>query len=104
MGGCFIILLSSDIFHGGEALTADQPQSLTCPFCGKMGFTEATLQEHVTANHLDTTFEVVSYLYNNLQINLSFTYLHIKSPSQLNCLNFFIVKINYHFFYSSLHY
>lgn len=56
---CILTRHDFDIFHGGEALTADQPQSLTCPFCGKMGFTEATLQEHVTANHLDTTFEVV---------------------------------------------
>ncbi|KAB7505823.1 E3 ubiquitin-protein ligase KCMF1 [Armadillidium nasatum] len=57
---CILTRHDFDIFHGGEALTADQPQSLTCPFCGKMGFTEATLQEHVTANHLDTTFEVAA--------------------------------------------
>lgn len=37
----------------------EQPQSLTCPYCAKMGLTEATLQEHVAAEHPDTSFEVV---------------------------------------------
>lgn len=51
----------SDLYYGGEALTnVDHPQAYTCPYCSKMGFTEATLQEHVTADHADTSFEVVS--------------------------------------------
>lgn len=47
------------MYYGGEALSVEQPQSFTCPFCGKMGYTEATLQEHVTSEHSDTSFEVV---------------------------------------------
>ena len=48
------------MYYGGEAFSAEQPQAFTCPFCGKMGFTEMTLQEHVTAEHPDTSIEVVS--------------------------------------------
>lgn len=43
-------------------MSVEQPQSLTCPYCTKMGFTEATLQEHVAADHPDTSFEVVRVL------------------------------------------
>ena len=50
----------TDMYYGGEAFSAEQPQAFTCPFCGKMGFTETTLQEHVTAEHPDTSIEVVS--------------------------------------------
>lgn len=39
------------------------PQSYTCPYCSRMGFTDVTLQEHVSADHADTSFEVVSRLY-----------------------------------------
>lgn len=49
----------SEVYYGGEALSVDQPQSLTCPFCGKMGYTETSLQDHVTADHPDTPYEVV---------------------------------------------
>lgn len=59
----------SDVYYGGEALSVDQPQSLTCPFCGKMGYTETSLQDHVTADHPDTPYEVVG--------DASFTYLSI---------------------------
>nr|CAD7398186.1 unnamed protein product [Timema poppensis] len=47
------------LYYGGEALTVEQPQAFTCPYCGKMGFTETTLQEHVTSEHSETSFEVV---------------------------------------------
>ena len=53
-------LCFSDVFFGGEALTAEQPQSFTCPYCSKMGYTEALLQEHVTGEHADTSNEVVN--------------------------------------------
>lgn len=50
----------SEVYYGGEALTSlEMPQSYTCPYCAKMGFTDTTLQEHVTAEHQDTSFEVV---------------------------------------------
>ncbi|XP_052772264.1 E3 ubiquitin-protein ligase KCMF1-like isoform X2 [Mya arenaria] len=56
---CIITRSDFDIFYGGEAITAEQPQAFSCPYCTKMGYTEALLQEHVTADHADTSIEVV---------------------------------------------
>ncbi|XP_052226819.1 E3 ubiquitin-protein ligase KCMF1-like isoform X1 [Dreissena polymorpha] len=56
---CIITRSDFDIFYGGEAITSEQPQAFSCPYCTKMGFTEAMLQEHVTNDHADTTAEVV---------------------------------------------
>ncbi|XP_064466105.1 E3 ubiquitin-protein ligase KCMF1-like [Ornithodoros turicata] len=56
---CILTRSDFDLYYGGEAVSVEQPQSFTCPICGKMGFTEATLQEHVTSEHTDTSFEVV---------------------------------------------
>lgn len=50
---------SIELYYGGEGVSIEQPQSLTCPYCTRMGFTEATLQEHVAAEHPDTSVEVV---------------------------------------------
>ena len=57
---CFNIGPISELYYGGEALTVDQPQSFCCPFCGKLGLTESGLPEHVTAEHPETSQEVVS--------------------------------------------
>lgn len=52
-----------ELYYGGEALTSlELPQSYTCPYCSRMGFTDITLQEHVTSDHQDTNFEVVGTL------------------------------------------
>uniref|UniRef100_A0A1B6CD46 E3 ubiquitin-protein ligase KCMF1 n=1 Tax=Clastoptera arizonana TaxID=38151 RepID=A0A1B6CD46_9HEMI len=56
---CFLTHSDFDLYYGGEALTVEQPQSFTCPYCGKMGFTESALQEHVSSDHPETSFEVV---------------------------------------------
>lgn len=48
------------MYYGGEAFSVEQPQSFTCPYCGKMGYTETSLQEHVTSEHAETSTEVVS--------------------------------------------
>ncbi|XP_066960901.1 E3 ubiquitin-protein ligase KCMF1 isoform X2 [Macrobrachium rosenbergii] len=56
---CILTRHDFDVYYGGEALSVDQPQSLTCPFCGKMGYTETSLQDHVTVDHPDTAYEVV---------------------------------------------
>lgn len=48
-----------DLYYGGEMLSSDQPQSFTCPYCKKMGFSDSTLLEHVGAEHTDTGLEVV---------------------------------------------
>lgn len=59
-----IALILTDIYYGNESVSAEQPQAFTCPFCGKMGFTEATLQEHVTSEHADSSTEVVRIALN----------------------------------------
>lgn len=85
---------ATDLYYGGEALTAEQPQSFTCPYCGKMGYTDATLHEHVTAEHGEASTEVVSisqYIctYNDIKLqgcrqivrqsSLSLHVSHVKS-------------------------
>ncbi|EDO25942.1 predicted protein, partial [Nematostella vectensis] len=56
---CILTRADFDLYYGGEAFTADQPQSFTCPYCSKIGFTEALLLEHVTSEHSDASLEVV---------------------------------------------
>lgn len=56
---CILTRTDFELYYGGEAFTADQPQSFTCPYCGKMGFTESALQEHVASEHSDSSIEVV---------------------------------------------
>ncbi|XP_024891262.1 E3 ubiquitin-protein ligase KCMF1-like, partial [Temnothorax curvispinosus] len=56
---CILTRSDFELYYGGEGVSVEQPQSLTCPYCTKMGFTEATLQEHVAADHPDISFEVV---------------------------------------------
>ncbi|XP_013403674.1 E3 ubiquitin-protein ligase KCMF1 isoform X2 [Lingula anatina] len=56
---CILTRADFDLYYGGEALSAEAPQSFTCPYCGKMGFTESSLQEHVTTEHADVSTEVV---------------------------------------------
>ena len=43
---CILTRTDSELFFGGDRDTtlADHQHSFTCPFCGKMGFTEVTLQ------------------------------------------------------------
>ncbi|XP_012283373.1 E3 ubiquitin-protein ligase KCMF1 [Orussus abietinus] len=56
---CILTRSDFELYYGGEGVSVEQPQSLTCPYCTKMGFTETTLQEHIAADHPDTSFEVV---------------------------------------------
>lgn len=56
---CILTRTDFELYYGGEAFTADQPQSFTCPYCGKMGFTESALQEHVASEHSEASIEVV---------------------------------------------
>jgi len=48
---CIIARNDYDLFYAGESVSSEQPQSLTCPLCGSLGFTELTLSEHVTNEH-----------------------------------------------------
>lgn len=56
---CILTRTDFDLYYGGEALSPEQPQSFTCPYCSKMGLTEILLLEHVTAEHADAAAEVV---------------------------------------------
>lgn len=56
---CILTRNDFDLFYGGEAMSSDQPQAFTCPYCGKMGYTDASLQEHVASDHVDASHEVV---------------------------------------------
>ena len=47
-----------ELFYSGEnAAGIVHSQSLTCPFCGKLGFTEATLVDHVSSTHTDSSHD-----------------------------------------------
>ncbi len=48
-----------ELFYAGEPVQFDQPQSFTCPYCGKIGMSETRLHEHVTGEHLSSSSEVV---------------------------------------------
>lgn len=51
---CIIARNDYELFYSGESVSAEQPQSLTCPLCGSLGFTETSLLEHVTSEHAST--------------------------------------------------
>jgi len=54
-------LLIVDLYYGGESVSSDQHQSYTCPHCGRLGFTDLLLLEHVGNEHADATAEVVIF-------------------------------------------
>nr|XP_046204161.1 E3 ubiquitin-protein ligase KCMF1-like isoform X2 [Oncorhynchus gorbuscha] len=56
---CILTRVDYDLYYGGESFSVEQPQAFTCPYCGRMGYTETSLQEHVTAEHTETSSEVV---------------------------------------------
>ncbi|XP_048835967.1 E3 ubiquitin-protein ligase KCMF1-like isoform X1 [Brienomyrus brachyistius] len=56
---CILTRVDFDLYYGGEAFSVEQPQSFTCPYCAKMGYTETSLQEHVTSEHAETSTEVI---------------------------------------------
>lgn len=52
----------AELYYGGESsLNSEMPQSFVCPVCGKLGFTETTLVEHVTQEHADACIESVLF-------------------------------------------
>jgi len=57
---CILTRTDSDLYFGGDpSLTSEHQNSFTCPFCSKMGYTETTLQEHVSSQHSEVSQEVV---------------------------------------------
>jgi hypothetical protein len=57
-----VSLSRPDLYYGGDNFSVEQPQSFTCPYCGRMGYTETSLQEHVSSEHAETSTEVVRTL------------------------------------------
>jgi hypothetical protein len=54
---CILTRSDNELYFGGEAALATEHQnSFTCPFCSKMGFTEATLQVPELKNYIDTGY------------------------------------------------
>lgn len=56
---CILARTDFEIFYGGEPSNGEQPQSFTCPYCKKMGFSDSSLYDHVNTEHTDTGLEVV---------------------------------------------
>jgi len=56
---CILTRSDSELYFGGDNSLAEHQHSFTCPFCSKMGYTETTLQEHVSSLHSDASQEVV---------------------------------------------
>jgi len=52
---CFV-----DLYYSGESSSEVMAHSLTCPVCGRLGFTETELQSHVASEHQSCNTEVVS--------------------------------------------
>ena len=53
------MVADAETFYGGESVSGEAAQSYTCPYCGRLGFCEATLYEHVSSEHNETPYEVV---------------------------------------------
>lgn len=51
---CIVARNDYDLFYSGESISSEQPQSITCPLCGHLGFTESSLLEHVTNEHANS--------------------------------------------------
>uniref|UniRef100_A0A1A9UQR4 RING-type E3 ubiquitin transferase n=1 Tax=Glossina austeni TaxID=7395 RepID=A0A1A9UQR4_GLOAU len=56
---CILTRSDIELFFGGEMLNSEQPQTFTCPYCKKMGFSDATSLEYVSAGHTETSLEVI---------------------------------------------
>ena len=57
---CILTRSDHELYYGGEASSSSSGHhSYTCPFCAKLGFTEPSLNDHVTSHHSESTQEVV---------------------------------------------
>ena len=54
---CILTRADCELYYNGE--NSLDPQSYTCPYCGKLGFNELTLSEHMAMDHEDDLYEVV---------------------------------------------
>lgn len=76
-----------DLYYGGDTFSVEQPQSFTCPYCGKMGFTETSLQEHVTSEHAETSTEVVSVIHTAKILSAQHWVSYTYAPQSLQRLS-----------------
>uniref|UniRef100_A0A8C5LVQ7 E3 ubiquitin-protein ligase KCMF1 n=1 Tax=Leptobrachium leishanense TaxID=445787 RepID=A0A8C5LVQ7_9ANUR len=95
---CILTRVDFDLYYGGEAFSVEQPQSFTCPYCGKMGYTETSLQEHVTSEHAETSTEVIcpicaalpggdpNHVTDDFAAHLTLEHRHFRF--QINCHSF----------------
>ncbi len=51
-----------DLYYHGERCTSDQPQSLTYPFCGEMGFGFPYLNESSSSNNSTQNVDLFQHL------------------------------------------
>lgn len=58
---CIITRSDFELFYGGESLQYDNPASYSfvCPHCGKLGYSELQLLEHVNTDHSSVSTEVI---------------------------------------------
>jgi len=56
---CILSRSDYDLYYSGESSPESMAHSLTCPVCGRLGFTEPELQSHVTTEHQSCNTEVV---------------------------------------------
>lgn len=56
---CILTRSDLELYYSGEAFNSDQPQSFTCPYCGKFGFSDSALLDHVNAEHANADHEIV---------------------------------------------
>jgi len=56
---CILSRTDFDLYYSGESSSETMAHSLTCPVCGRLGFTETELQSHVTSEHQNCNTEVV---------------------------------------------
>lgn len=79
--------VSVDTFYGGESISSDTPQSFSCPYCGKLGYTETALYDHVTTDHTDTPYEVVKLRIKTLFQTYFVVHTNVLNLSDLGLSN-----------------
>ncbi len=52
---CILTKSDFELFYGSNIIDFVEQSSFTCPYCGKLGFSEATLCEHITVQHPSTS-------------------------------------------------
>lgn len=57
---CILTQSDFNLYYDGEVLTPTQmTMSFTCPYCSRMGFTDAALEDHIAFEHTDVSYEVI---------------------------------------------